>query len=166
MCLFFPSFFNKLSSTEIDYLKCNENWVLDLFGDLWGLLMKNIEKSDDYCALRPLGCDFVSPEDNLTSPPSGDEPLNIVPLSILDPEGNLPSETCLLKVVYASDDPPHKISSLGSLTPDDPIVTTPSHFPKVVDSLDPKPLLVYNLSTLLPSATLRSNVTIRKKTRA
>jgi hypothetical protein len=116
--------------------------------------MKNIEKSDDYCALRPLGCDFVSPEDNPTSPPPGDEPLNIVPLSILELEGNLPSETCLLLDSLSRMTPPLKISSLGSLTPDDPIVLTPNHFPKLWSPLTPKPLPVSNLSTLLPSAHL------------
>jgi hypothetical protein len=40
MHFFFPSFFNKLSSDELDYLKCNERWVLDIFGDFWDLLMK------------------------------------------------------------------------------------------------------------------------------
>jgi hypothetical protein len=30
---FFPSFFRKLSSDEMDYLKNNESWVLDIFSD-------------------------------------------------------------------------------------------------------------------------------------
>jgi hypothetical protein len=44
MQLFFPSFFNKLSSDEIDYLKINESWVLEIFGDFWDLLMKKFEE--------------------------------------------------------------------------------------------------------------------------
>jgi hypothetical protein len=44
MHLFFPSFFNKLSSNELGYLKSNERWVLDIFRDFWDLLMKKFDK--------------------------------------------------------------------------------------------------------------------------
>jgi hypothetical protein len=46
MHFFFPSFFNKLSSDKLDYLKCNERWVLDIFRDFRNLLMKKVDKSD------------------------------------------------------------------------------------------------------------------------
>jgi hypothetical protein len=43
MNYFFPSFFANLSHEEILYLKENESWVLEIFGDFWNLLMKNFE---------------------------------------------------------------------------------------------------------------------------
>jgi hypothetical protein len=45
-----------------------------------------------------------------------------------------------------------------------PSFDTINHFPKNVESLSPLPLPVSNQTTLLPSASNRSNVTIRKKT--
>jgi len=111
MHLLFPSFFNKLSSTEINYLKCNENWVLDLFGDLWGLLMKSIETTVDYRALWPLGCDLVSPEGLHNPPPPSEEPTNVVPLSVLEHDVILTRGTCPFKDVSASGDPNLKYSS-------------------------------------------------------
>jgi hypothetical protein len=81
MRLFFPSFFIKLSSVELDYLKVNENWVLDIFGEFWGILMKNIEKTENLCTLRPFGNELLFPDVLQASPPS-DAPLNIVPLFV------------------------------------------------------------------------------------
>ena len=43
MNFFFPSFFANLSPEEILYLKENESWVLEIFGDFWNILMKKFE---------------------------------------------------------------------------------------------------------------------------
>jgi hypothetical protein len=45
MQFFFPSFFNKISSDELTYLKNNESWVLEIFGYFWDLLLKNLDDS-------------------------------------------------------------------------------------------------------------------------
>jgi hypothetical protein len=47
-----------------------------------------------------------------------------------------------------------------------PSFNTINHIPKTVESLSPLPLPVSNQTTLLPSASDRSNVNIRKKTRS
>jgi hypothetical protein len=48
----------------------------------------------------------------------------------------------------------------------DPTDSPSDNFPSSVISLSPKPLPIYNQSTLLPSVSLHSNVTIRRKPRA
>jgi hypothetical protein len=49
--------------------------------------MKNLEKSGDFCALRPSGSDYLFPDVLQNSPPP-DVPLNVVPLSVAESDWN------------------------------------------------------------------------------
>jgi hypothetical protein len=51
MRLFYPNFFSKLSVDEVDYLHANEEWVLEIFGDFWEILMRKF--NDPECRPGP-----------------------------------------------------------------------------------------------------------------
>jgi hypothetical protein len=91
MHFFFPSFFNKLSSDELGYLKNNESWVLEIFGDFWDLLMKKIEDLGDHHGLNSidLDCDkqpLCSPWGYTTSPPTDYVSSEEIPTKHMGPE--------------------------------------------------------------------------------
>jgi hypothetical protein len=76
MHLFFPSFFNNLSSNEIDYLKINEILVLEIFCDFWDLLMKKFEEPGLQCGLGtegvgPVNSPGCSPRNTQSIPSPG-----------------------------------------------------------------------------------------------
>jgi hypothetical protein len=150
MRLFFPSFFLNLSLAKLDYLKANEKWVLDIFGDLWRILLNNIENSENLCPLRTTRTKLHSPV-VLHSPPF-DAPLDIVPLSISE-SGRNPvfSAHPSLTPTTPVEPQPKMLVHCSPLV--DPSILTCSN-PKSFDSLEPKPLPVSNMSSLLPSATL------------
>jgi hypothetical protein len=175
MHYFFPSFFNKLSSVELDYLKCNERWVLDIFGDFWDLVMKKFDNSVVSLDLRPFGLDQDSPGDTHPNPPPDGAPLDATTHCLMDPEEDHTKDSSLILdgnprthsyPVSGAVDFHTKEKDANNLTLVGHTINPPNHFPRSIESLSPKPLPVTNHSTLLPSASLRSNVTIQKNSRA
>jgi hypothetical protein len=45
MKIFYPSFFNSLSEEDMTSLVKNEDWIVDIFGCFWDLVLKKFEKN-------------------------------------------------------------------------------------------------------------------------
>jgi hypothetical protein len=107
MQFFFPSFFDKLSSDEFNYLKDNERWVHEIFGDFWDLLLKKVDDSGFLPGLVTeglgIGCSpRCSPSDTQPLPPldcvlSVDDPSSLVGSKLLSSVGKgSPTSTLVL----------------------------------------------------------------------
>jgi hypothetical protein len=65
MHFFFPSFFEKLSSDEFNYLKNSESWVHNIFGYFLDLMLKKLDDSGFFLGLGYEGMGFgCSPRDS------------------------------------------------------------------------------------------------------
>jgi hypothetical protein len=189
MQLFFPSFFNKLSSDEIDYLKINERWVLEIFGDFWDLLMKKFEEPGVWSGLGtkgvgPVNSPGCSPGDTQPIPSPGGNSVDDVPTKLeglRKPFSNDIVQPC-------SEDVGLPSPSVDSVVPSEPIgvrcaisecpvyptggesCTNDSFFnsplnlqTKTIKTLSPTLLSISNNSHKILTAPDHSNVTIRKK---
>jgi len=162
MHYFFPSL-KKLSSVEIDYLKCNERLVLDIFGNFGDLLMKKNDNLVVSLDLQPFGLDQDSPRDMHPNPPPGVAPLDATTHCLMGPKEDHTKDSILILdgnprthsyPVSGAMDFHTKEKDADNLTLVGHTINPPNHFPRFIESLSPKSLPVTNHSTLLPSASL------------
>jgi hypothetical protein len=174
MQLFFPSFFSKLSSEEFEYLRSNENWVLEIFGDFWDILMKKFVDLDVGSGIGPKGLGVVN---DPLFPPIASKPVSTPGCVSLNEDTGNKVDICL----NTKNGPGHhgvgpiciSPSPVETECPTDPsggdcnpVETLPICPPSLsvtsVDALSPSPLPISNNFQKPSSIIDRTNVTLRK----
>jgi len=164
MHYFYPSFFNKLSTEEVDYLSNHESWVLNIFRTFWDLLLKNLDENVVHFNRQDRSNETFLSNNPQPLSPSADSPLDASPISFLHPVDPSLDYKTPLSFVYDEQG----ILAFKAIVPPlfDPTYYAPDSFHPSMAALNSKQLPICNQTNLLPSASLRSNITVRKKSKA